>query len=66
MNHSRTPMIDMEKIISNSGVSKFAMILIAANRAKEIRKNTRGSLKHEHTHAAVTALLEIQNNKLAK
>jgi DNA-directed RNA polymerase omega subunit len=66
MNHSRTPMLDMEKIISNSGVGKFAMILIAANRAKEIRRKNRNSLKHEHTHAAVTALLEIQNNKNTK
>jgi len=64
MNHSRTPTIDMEKIISNSGVSKFAMILIAANRAKAIRRSNRGSLRHEHTHAAVTALIEIQENKL--
>jgi DNA-directed RNA polymerase omega subunit len=64
MNHSRTPQIDMEKCINNSGCNKFEMILLAAARAKQIRKKNPDSLKHEHTHAAVTALLEIQENKL--
>lgn len=66
MNHSRTPTIDIEKCIENSGCNKFGMILLAAARAKEIRKKNPGSLEHEHTHAAVTALLEIQDNKLSK
>lgn len=66
MNKSRTPQIDMEKCIKNTGSNKFDMILIAAGIAKKIRKANRGSLKHEHTHAAVTALLEIQNNKIVK
>lgn len=66
MNHSRTPTIDIEKCITNSGCNKFEMILIAAARAKEIRRKNPGSLEHEHTHAAVSALLEIQENKLSK
>lgn len=66
MNHSRTPSIDIEKCIKNSGTNKFEMILLAAARAKEIRKKNLGSMEHEHTHAAVTALLEIQDNKLDK
>lgn len=66
MNSSRTPQIDMQKCIENSGTNKFEMILLAATRAKQIRKKNPGSLEHEHTHAAVTALLEIQNNKIEK
>ena len=66
MNSSRTPQIDMQKCIENSGTNKFEMILLAAARAKQIRKKNPDSLEHEHTHAAVTALLEIQNNKLDK
>jgi len=64
MNHSRTLQIDMEKCINNSGCNKFEMILLAAARAKQIRKKNPDSLKHEHVHATVTALLEIQENKL--
>lgn len=64
MNNSRTPELDMQKCIQNSGGSKFEMILIASAIAKQIRRKNPDSLKHEHTHAAVTALLEIQNNKI--
>ena len=66
MNISRTPQIDMEKCVQNSGGNKFNMVLIAAAIAKKIRKSNMDSLKHEYTHAAVTALLEIQNNKITK
>lgn len=62
--NSRTPMLDMQKCIENSGGNKFEMILIAATLAKQIRRKNPDSLEHEHTHAATTALLEIQNNKL--
>lgn len=64
--NSRTPQIDMQKCIENSGTNKFEMILMAAARAKQIRKKNPDSLEHEVTHAAVTALLEIQNNKIEK
>jgi DNA-directed RNA polymerase subunit K/omega len=66
MNKSRTPQLDIEKCVQNSGNNKFDMVLIAAAIAKKIRRANMSSLKHEHTHATVTALLEIQNNKNTK
>ena len=57
---SRVEQIDIEKCVRNSGNGRFDMILMAAARAREIRKQHKTSQEFEHTHTPVTALLEIQ------
>ena len=57
---SRVEQIDIEKCVRNSGGGRFDLILIAAARAREIRKQHKSSLEFEHLHTPVTALLEIQ------
>jgi DNA-directed RNA polymerase subunit K/omega len=57
---SRVEQVDIEKCIRNSGVGRFDMILMAAARAREIRKQHKTSQEFEHLHTPVTALLEIQ------
>jgi DNA-directed RNA polymerase omega subunit len=61
---SRVEQIDIEKCVKNSGVGRFDLILMAAARAREIRKQHKTSQEFEHTHTPVTALLEIQANPI--
>jgi DNA-directed RNA polymerase omega subunit len=57
---SRGTEIDTEKCVVEAGSNRFDLVLIAAVRAREIRRNNKGSNKFEHTHAIVTALQDIQ------
>lgn len=57
---SRGPQIDTEKCVRNVGMGRFDLVLIAAQRAREIRRHNKESSQYEHTHSIVTALLEIQ------
>jgi DNA-directed RNA polymerase omega subunit len=57
---SRGTEIDTEQCVVEAGRNRFDLVLIAAVRAREIRRNNKGSDKYEHTHAIVTALLDIQ------
>lgn len=57
---SRVAQIDTQLCTHNAGGNKFNMILIVAARAREIKRQNRTSLKFEHMHPAVTALLEVQ------
>ena len=61
----RTDRLDVEKCVVNAG-GRFDLVLIAANRAREIARQNRSSDKFEHAHPAVTALLEIQDGKVSK
>jgi DNA-directed RNA polymerase omega subunit len=61
---SRGPQIDTEKCVENAGMGRFDLVLIAAQRAREIRRHNKESDKYEHTHAIVTALLDIQEGKV--
>ena len=61
---SRVLEIDLEKCVENSGGNRFMMIIMAAERAKEISRANRHSDKHEHLHTPITALLEFQNGDL--
>lgn len=58
--------VDTDKCVQNAGGNRFDMILIATIRAREIARQNRESLKHEHRHSVVTALLEIQDGKIDK
>lgn len=57
---SRGPEIDTEKCVTNIG-SRYDMVIIAAARAREIRRLNQHSDKREHVFSEVTALLEIQD-----
>lgn len=61
---SRGPQINTEKCVELSGTGRFDMVLAAAARAREIRRQHKSSDKYEHTHAVVTALLDIQEGRI--
>lgn len=61
---SRIEQVDVDLCAKNVGGNKFNMILIASARAREIHKHNRNSLRFEHSHSAVTAMLEIQDGKI--
>jgi DNA-directed RNA polymerase omega subunit len=57
---SRGTQIDTEQCVVNAGGSRFDLVLIASERAREIRRQHTSSQKREHVHSIVTALMEIQ------
>jgi DNA-directed RNA polymerase omega subunit len=57
---SRGPSIDMDKCVVNAGGNRFNLVLIAAARTREIRRQHASSQKREHVHAIITALEDIQ------
>ena len=61
---SRGPELDTDACVENFGGNRFNMVIGAAIRAKEIKRNNRESDRFEHTHPVMTALLEIQDGKL--
>ena len=61
---SRGPLIDTEKCVRNVDGYKYDLILIAAQRAREIKRQNKGSQTYEHHFAVLTALLEIQEGKI--
>jgi DNA-directed RNA polymerase subunit K/omega len=61
---SRGSLVDVERVIRNSGHGRFDMIIQASQRAREIRQQNRNSQRAEHLYGPVTALLEIQSGKI--
>ena len=61
---SRGPQLDTDVCVANFGNNRFNMIIGAALRAKEIKRNNKESDKFEHTHPIMTALLEVQEVKV--
>jgi DNA-directed RNA polymerase omega subunit len=59
--HSRHEQLDVEKCVKQSGGNKFDLIIMAANRGREIKQQNQHSKHMEHHHGVVTALLEIQS-----
>jgi DNA-directed RNA polymerase omega subunit len=57
---SRGPGVDTEVCTINAGGNRFDLVLIASERAREIRRQNKDSDKREHVHSIVTALEEIQ------
>ena len=58
---SRTPEIDIDECAEKVG-GKMELILIAAQRARDIRNKTKKSTDMKHMNYATEALLDIQNN----
>ena len=57
---SRGPNINTEICTAMAGGNRFDLVLIASERAREIRRQNKDSDKREHVHSIVTALEEIQ------
>jgi DNA-directed RNA polymerase omega subunit len=60
---SRGDMIDTEECVENIG-SRYDLVLVAAQRAKDIKRRNRDSHKREHVHSSITALLEVQSGQI--
>jgi len=63
---SRGPSIDTNQCVDLSGGNRFNLVLIAAIRAREIKRQHRESDKREHVYSNLTALMEIQEGKVGK
>jgi DNA-directed RNA polymerase omega subunit len=61
---SRGASIDTEKCVKESGGNRFDLIIMATQRAREIKQRNQHSMKEEHLHGVVTALLEIQDGNV--
>ena len=61
---SRGPAIDTETCVQNVGGNRFNLVLIAAERAREIRRQNKDSDKREHVHSILTALTDIQEGRV--
>ena len=61
---SRGPGIDTEVCTVNAGGNRFNLVLIASERAREIRRQNKDSDKREHVHSIVTALEDIQRGEI--
>lgn len=62
---SRGPTLDTEKCIANVG-NRYDLVLIAAARAREIKRANRGSTDRKHVHSNLTALSEIQQGTIGR
>ena len=61
---SRGPELDTEMLVRNCGTGRFDLVLIAAARAREIRRQNKDSDTYANNFPIVTALLEIQEGKV--
>jgi DNA-directed RNA polymerase omega subunit len=62
MKDSRGTQVDTAKCVEKVG-NRFDLVLVAAARAREIKRRNQHSDKFEHKNSLVTALLEIQDGK---
>jgi DNA-directed RNA polymerase omega subunit len=61
---SRGPDIDTEQCVQQAGGNRFNLVLIAAQRAREIRRKQSHDAPEVHSLPCVSALLEIQEGKV--
>jgi DNA-directed RNA polymerase omega subunit len=61
---SRGTLIDTQKCVELSGGNRFNLVIMAAARARELRRQHKDSMKFEDVHTNVTALLEFQDGTL--
>jgi DNA-directed RNA polymerase omega subunit len=66
LSDSRGTLIDTEQCVKNVGTNRFDLVLIAASRSREIRRQHKESEKREHIFPIITALQEIQEGKIGK
>jgi len=61
---SRCTELDNDLCVEMAGGNRFNLVIMAAARAREIRRQNMGSEKFEHQHTPVSALLDFQTGKL--
>jgi len=61
---SRVDELDNDKIVEMSGGNRFNLVIMAAARSREIRRQNKDSQKFEHLHSNVSALLDFQSGSL--
>ena len=61
---SRSSEIDNDKCVELSGGNRFNLVIMAAARSREIKRQNKESNKFEHLHSNITALKEFQEGKL--
>jgi DNA-directed RNA polymerase subunit K/omega len=61
---SRVGQLDNDKIVEMSGGNRFNLVIMAAARSREIRRQNKDSQKFEHLHSNVSALLDFQSGEL--
>jgi len=61
---SRVGELDNDVIVQMSGGNRFNLVIMAAARSREIRRHNKESMKFEHLHSNISALLEFQNGEL--
>jgi DNA-directed RNA polymerase omega subunit len=61
---SRGTQIDTQKCVELSGGNRFNLVIMAAARARELRRKHKDSQKFEDIHTNVTALLQFQDGTL--
>ena len=61
---SRGTLLNNELCVENVGGNRFNLVLIAAERSREIKRQNKDSNKREHVYSSVTALSEIQEGKI--
>jgi DNA-directed RNA polymerase subunit K/omega len=61
---SRVDELDNDKIVEMSGGNRFNLVIMAAARSREIRRQNKDSQKFEHLHSNVSALLDFQSGAL--
>jgi DNA-directed RNA polymerase subunit K/omega len=62
---SRVGELDNDKIVEMSGGNRFNLVIMAAARSREIRRQNKDSMKFEHLHSNVSALLDFQDGTLS-
>jgi DNA-directed RNA polymerase subunit K/omega len=61
---SRVGQLDNDKIVEMSGGNRFNLVIMAAARSREIRRQNKESMKFEHLHSNVSALLDFQSGEV--
>ena len=64
LQQSRGQSLDMDKIVEMSGGNRFNLVIMAAARAREIRRNNTHSTRYEHIHPNITALKDFESGKI--
>jgi len=63
---SRGPNIDTEKCVENVGGNRFDLVLIAAERSREIKRQNQESDKREHVYSIISALTDVQDGSVGR
>jgi DNA-directed RNA polymerase subunit K/omega len=61
---SRGTQLNNDSCVKQAGGNRFNLVIMAAARSREIRRQNRESQNFEHVHSNVTALLEFQNGEI--